>query len=139
MTLEDNKAVTFRFMQSFDKRDIAGCRAQLGPGFQATMNGSPPMDVDAFQQLGQAFLDGFTDARHEVKYSVAEGDRVIVVTTWRGKHTGNFQGIPPTGKTVVLEMVQSDRIAGGKIVSHDGIFDTHALLQQLGAAPSPGR
>jgi predicted ester cyclase len=70
---------------------------------------------------------------------VAEGDRAVFVITWRAKHTGTFQGIPATGKSVVLEMVQSDRIANAKLVHHDGIFDTHALLQQLGVVPAAGR
>jgi hypothetical protein len=27
MTLEDNKAVSLKFMQCFDRRDLEGCRA----------------------------------------------------------------------------------------------------------------
>jgi predicted ester cyclase len=139
MTLEDNKAVSMKFVQCFDRADLDGCRALLGPGFKAAMNGGPTMDTDAFYQLGKAFLDGFSESRHELQYSVAEGDRIVLVFTWRAKQTGHFQGIPPTGKRIALEMVQSDRIANGKIVQHDGIFDTHALMQQLGVMPPAGR
>jgi predicted ester cyclase len=139
MTTEDNKAVSRKFMQCFDRGDLAGCRALLGPGFKASMNGGAQLDADGFYQLGKAFLDGFSESRHELKYSVAEGDRVVMVVRWHAKHTGLFQGIPPTGKSVGLEMVQSDRITGGKMVEHDGIFDTLSLMQQLGAMPGAGR
>jgi predicted ester cyclase len=139
MALEDTKAVSFKFMKSFDERDLEGCRALLGPGFRATMNGSPAMDAEAFFQTGKAFLDAFTEGRHEARYTVVEGDRAVTVLRWTAKHTGSFQGIPATGKTVSLEMVQSDRVANGKLIEHDGVFDVMTMMQQLGVVPQHSR
>ncbi len=55
--------------------------------------------------------------------------------TLRGTHTGDFQGIAPTGKQVTLEFPMIDHIVGGKIQEHRVYYDQLGLLQQLGVAP----
>jgi hypothetical protein len=42
MALEDNKAVSMKFMQCFDRRDLDGCRALLA---RVALHGrGPPLD-----------------------------------------------------------------------------------------------
>jgi len=56
------------------------------------------------------------------------------VKAW-GKHTGDFLGIPATGKEVTMTGIAAHRIANGKIVEHWGQNDVLGLFQQLGAFP----
>jgi predicted ester cyclase len=53
------------------------------------------------------------------------------------RHTGEFQGIPATGKTVAVDAVFWFRFANGKVIDHWGQGDFFGLLQQLGAVPAP--
>jgi predicted ester cyclase len=53
-----------------------------------------------------------------------------------GTHTGDFFGIPATGKRVEFTGMYMVRIAGGQIVEHWGEEDGVSLLQQLGVIPS---
>lgn len=68
---------------------------------------------------------------------VAEGDRVAVRATFRGKHTGDFQGIAATGREVAISLMLFYRLAGGRIAEHWMNADSLGLLQQLGAVPVP--
>ena len=69
---------------------------------------------------------------------IAEGDKVAVRQTWRGTHTGNFQGIPPTGKPVTFTSLEVYRVTGGKLAEEWVELDMLGLLQQLGVIPPMG-
>ena len=78
-------------------------------------------------------LAGFPDYQTIIDDLVAEGDKVVARITMSGTNTGNFMGIPPTGKHVSFTGIYIARIANGKIVEHWGEEDAVSLLQQLGA------
>jgi steroid delta-isomerase-like uncharacterized protein len=63
----------------------------------------------------RAVRTGFPDMRVTIDDLLAEGDKVVVRTTWRGTHLGPYEGIAPTGKTVARTMIQIFRVADGKI------------------------
>ena len=54
-----------------------------------------------------------------------------------GVHTGEFLGVPPTGKSVVGRFVAFDRSEGDKVVSSEVFLDVAGLLIQLGVMPPP--
>jgi SnoaL-like polyketide cyclase len=50
----------------------------------------------------------------------------------RGTNTGSMMGLPPTGKSVVLNGADFIRVEDGRIRSVDGYFDSRAVPDQLG-------
>lgn len=62
----------------------------------------------------------------------AEGDRVIVRARVKGRHEGEFNGIPPTYKEVMFPFVIGYEIANEMIISHWLIADQVMLMEQLG-------
>ena len=62
---------------------------------------------------------------------IAESTKVTVRATLRGVHRGDFKGIPPTHKAIVIPFMAICQVAGGKIVGHEVMVDRMALLQQL--------
>ena len=84
-----------------------------------------------------AFLTGFPDWNCVIDEFVVEGDKVVNRWTGKATHTGNFFGIPPTGKPVTVEGITIHQIADGRIVADWSQSDQLALLQQLGVAPGP--
>jgi hypothetical protein len=58
--------------------------------------------------------------------------------TFHGTHTGEFQGIAPTGKKVTIPALDMARFESGKLVEHWGGPNQMSLLQQLGVIPSMG-
>ena len=70
---------------------------------------------------------------------IAEGDKVVVRSTFRGTHKGDLMGIAPTGKQVTMPLILIYRIADDKIVEHWMQADALGLLQQLGVIPPIGQ
>ena len=60
----------------------------------------------------------------------------MVATRWvaRGTHRGAFEGIPATGRDVVMTGTDIDRIASGKVAECWAQVDVLGLMRQLGAA-----
>jgi steroid delta-isomerase-like uncharacterized protein len=57
-----------------------------------------------------------------------------------GKHTGEFQGMPPTGRDVSVEGVDIVKLdQDHKAREHWGYVDEVGLLTQLGAIPAQGQ
>ena len=69
---------------------------------------------------------------------VAEGDKVVVRSTFRGTHKGDLMGIAPTGKQVTMPLILIYRLADDKIVEHWMQADALGMMQQLGVIPPMG-
>jgi predicted ester cyclase len=63
---------------------------------------------------------------------IAEGNKVVVRARMRGKHEGELNGIPPTGKEVDFPFAINYEIENDKIVHHWLFADQVALMEQLG-------
>ena len=48
-------------------------------------------------------------------------------------------GIPPTGQSISINVIDILRIVEGKFVEHWGVMDSMAMMQQLGVVPAPGQ
>jgi predicted ester cyclase len=56
-----------------------------------------------------------------------------------GTHTGDFMGVPASGKRFSVEGTAFLRIVGGKVAQLWGFLDQLGLMQQIGGLPAPGR
>lgn len=54
------------------------------------------------------------------------------IMTWSGTQTGEFMGIPSTGKHFAVGVFDVMRIEDGKFVEHWGQMDSMGMMQQLG-------
>lgn len=94
--------------------------------------------IEGLKEYLQQYRSAFSDLRPEFHDQIAEGDKVVSNVTIHGRHTGEFQGIPPTGKEHSFHLVDIVRLSGGKIVEHWGVEDNLGFLTQLGAIPEFG-
>jgi len=62
---------------------------------------------------------------------IAEGDLVTTRKTITGTHTGTLMGIPPTDRSVRIEVIDVVRLRNGKYIEHWGINTLPVVLQQL--------
>jgi len=140
MSAEKNKALLRRI---FEEVWGAGNLDNIDEYYAAdVVNHSAPPDLlpgrEGFKVYAGMLTSAFSDADLTIEDQVAEGDRVV--TRWSSKsiHTGEFFGIPATGKQVTVTGIGIDRIAGGKVVESWGEYDSMGLMQQLGVVPPPG-
>jgi predicted ester cyclase len=62
---------------------------------------------------------------------------VVVRLTGSGKHVGEVNGIPPSGRPISVDAISIHRIEGGKIAETWEVWDTLGFLQQIGVVPAP--
>jgi predicted ester cyclase len=56
--------------------------------------------IEAAKAFSIGLHEGFPNVKRTIEDTIVEGDRVVFRHQYRGTHTGNFLGIPPTGKEV---------------------------------------
>ena len=65
----------------------------------------------------------------------ATDDKVTCRFVVQGKHSGNFQGMPPTDRSFSLPGITILKFVGEQCVERWSQADFLSLLQQLGAMP----
>jgi predicted ester cyclase len=85
----------------------------------------------------EALRRAFPDVTFTVEDMVESGDDILVRWSARLTHTGDYFGIPPTGKAATITGMNHWRMGSGKAVEGWVNRDDLGLLQQLGVVPSP--
>ena len=133
MSIEENKNIVRRYQEIYNSNDLDSLSEvvaedlltpKIMPGMEPGLKGG--------KQVHARTLIGMPDWHTAIDDMVAEGDKVVARITMTGTHTGDFWGIPATGKRVAFTGIYIVRIANGKVVEHWGEEDAVSLLQQLG-------
>ena len=139
LSSESSKAVVQRFRDAVNAGDLDGAVAVLAPNAVVHMqSASEPLTRESFTQLGQLMLSAFSGGVATVEDMIVNGNMVVSRLTFRGTHTGELMGIPPTGRSVAIAEMVIDRVADGQIVESWRLFDQMTMMQQLGVLPVPG-
>ena len=80
---------------------------------------------------------GIPDLHTELTRVVAEGESVATEWTLTGTHSGDFPGLPATGRSFSIRGVSFARVRDGKIVSQRDYYDRAGFLEQLGVLSEP--
>ena len=138
MSPEENKALIRSFIAAADRLDFDEATKCLSPDITVHLGGMQgPLDLAAFFEFGQAWHSAFPDEQTTFEDQIAENDKVVSRMTSRATHTGELQGIPPTGKRITVTGIWIDRVADGKIEERWGQVDMLGVMQQLGVVPQP--
>ena len=140
MSIEQNKAVFRQIVEEiFNQGNISLFDELVAPDFIEHEELPPgiPVGRDGAKVLFTQLRSAFPDFNAEIEDLIAEGDRVVVRMKWTGTHEGEFMGIPPTGRSISIEVIDIVRFEGGKFVEHWGIMDNMGMMQQLGVVPEP--
>lgn len=133
MSVEENKALIRRWFDDV----LNGGDWDLGEELlSAEFVGMSGDNREERKQRWTTNHDAFPDLWQTVDELIAEGDKVVVRQTICGTHTGSeCLGLPPSGKRFEIPMVHIYRVADGKIVEEQVLFDSLGLWQQLGVVP----
>jgi steroid delta-isomerase-like uncharacterized protein len=93
--------------------------------------------VEPFRQQLTAFRAAFPDLHVSLDDLLIDGDRFASRTTVTGTHTGNFMGMPATGRHISVEAVDIGRIENGQAKDRWGGLNMYSMLTQLGVIPAP--
>ena len=143
MSLEANKEIVRRVLAEFWLGGNVGLLDELfDPDYVNHELSRPEVKgLAAYKEWANgvrlAWKRGFPDFTITIEDLVAEGDRVAKRWILRGTHTGEFLGIPPTGRKVTMLAMTLYRIVGGKVREIYWNYDALGLMQQLGGIPAP--
>ena len=139
MSTEENKKLVLHWKDEiWNKRNLNIVDELYSTDYIGHIVGAPgPVrGRETLKQMIAPYFAAF-DIDITSEFLIAEGDMVAVYDTFHFKHTGAFQGIPPTGKEAALTSTDIYRIVDGKIVEQWTEANMLSLMQQLGVIPAP--
>ncbi len=140
MSIDDTRALARRIIDQLDRRNLDGVIDTAAPDARWHGFMTPePLDSSGYRLVMSALLAAFPDSHFAMEEVIAEPDKAAVRHTFRGTHQGEFQGIPPTGKPVMVPATFTFRASAGKMTEGWLNADFLGLLQQLGVVPAPGQ
>ena len=131
---ENNKELVRRFVEQAQTRhDLSAIETYVAPDF---VDHSAPPGVPTTREgvkvQFQMFIQALPDLHAIIDFQVADDDRVVTRKTLRGTHQGDLMGIPPTGRTVDIDVIDIVRVKAGRITEHWNNVDRLGLMRQLG-------
>jgi steroid delta-isomerase-like uncharacterized protein len=134
-TLNDNKNLYLRLADEvLSKKNLSAVDELIDADFVEHVGGQPRrIGVEGFKAARMRRNLAFPDWTVTVDDILAEGDKVVARATGQGTHRGEYMGIPPTGKVVMVSWIAIYRVANGKLAEHWQHIDELGLRQQLGA------
>lgn len=126
MSTEDNKTFICRYFEAISGKD------------KATAVVDRYVTDEELKHHIAFYEAAFPNYEFIAEDMIAEGDKVVVRSTFRGTHKGDLMGIAPTGKQVTMPLILIYRLADDKIVEHWMQADALGMMQQLGVIPPMG-
>jgi serine phosphatase RsbU (regulator of sigma subunit) len=114
---ETNKALVRRFWESVARGDMDVLDELLAPDFvdHSLLEGQEPGREGYKQQVAEQHA-ALSDIRPIIEDQLAKGDKVVTRFTWHSIHDrGEYYGLMPRDKEVVVTAMSMHRIEGGKI------------------------
>lgn len=133
----DHAATMKRLYELINAGDIDGFGELLAEDFieHEELPGLEP-SKEGVKQLFHMYRAAFPDLRMEAQDVLLSGDKAVARVRATGTHQGEFLGMPATGKSVDVQLIDITRFGDdGLAREHWGVFDTLAMLQQLGVIP----
>ena len=135
MTSTENKTVARRVLEEvFPANDVEALRDAVSDEFvnHEAPEGTPP-GLGSITMFMHLLNQAFSEQRWEIHDVLAEDDKVVIRCTHSGVHTGDYFGLPATGRRFAYKQMHIIRVVDGKGVEHWAVRDDTSLMQQLTA------
>ena len=128
---ERNKMLVRQMLQEMDSAPWTDITTKwMTPDYRLVLNGSA-MDLAGYREISAGTTAAFSNLKHDIHHIVAEGDRVAVALTFRATHTGPYEGIAATGRTIAIEEIVVLQFRDDKVVNEWAVVDLAAVGHQL--------
>ena len=117
------------FEEGFHSGKLAVVDEIFHPNFVDRSTPEQPPGTEGVKDYISMVRTGFPDISITIEDLVAEEERVVVRTTWRGTHLGEYEGIAPTSKQVTRSMIQIFHVKDGKLLEEWS--EGESLRQQI--------
>ena len=119
--------------RAFNAGDADACLALAAPDLITNLAElpEPQHGRETWRQGFEMMKHAFPDLQAHIEDIVAAQDKVAVRLRFRGTHSGEFLGLPATGRTIEYVSHEFYRIADGLIAEEWICSDMATLLRQL--------
>tara|TARA_R110000868_G_scaffold1389_9_gene10734 strand:+ start:7472 stop:8347 length:876 start_codon:yes stop_codon:yes gene_type:complete len=83
------------------------------------------------------YITGFSNIEFTIVDVFGQGDKIVKHWNFKGTNSGEFFGMPATGKSVNVDGVTLVKMKDGKIAQEQDFMDNMIFMQQLGVLSSP--
>ena len=138
MTTEEQKALIRRHIEeAFGKGNFDVHHETSHPhrASHSSLHGDS-RGLEEARQRHDDYRKAFSDQHIKIDRMVVEGDMAAIHVTLHAKHTGDYMGIPPTGKEIKVTSMQMFRFEGDKIAEVWTEWDMLGALRQMGVIPA---
>jgi len=136
LSLDENKAIIRKVMETVNRRDLALLDELIAPDYVDTTLGLK--GLKGFKQSVALLYEGLPDIHATIDDIIAEGDKVWDRVTLTATHTGKYRGLAPTGKKIAFKGVRIWRIINSKVVERESFYDFLDFYKQLGVIEFKG-
>lgn len=137
MTADMNLATLRRWIAMAEAGFVDDFLEVFTPDYAGHLAGRIDLDLALLKQTELSFGLSFNDTVRTVHELLAFDDRAIMRITTESTHSGEFRGIPPTGRRVRFTALVLYRFREGRISESWTELDLAGLIQQL-TAPEAG-
>lgn len=123
-------ALAEEYFRLANEHDLEGLVALHRDGF-VSHDRDGDTGIEEYRALISGFFAAFPDSTLTPITVVVEDDRLFLHFETTGTHTGDFMGMPATGRPVRFAEMRVRRLVDGKFAEHWGLLDETALLSQL--------
>ena len=137
MSDQNKTAVRRLFDELWNKGTLQVADEIIAPTYQHHDSSTPDLGKgpEGEKKRVNLYRTAFNDFRLNIEDLYAEGETVVARWSCRGVHSGNLNGIAPTGKQFAITGVTICRFSNGKIVEGFVNWDALGLMRQLGVVP----
>jgi steroid delta-isomerase-like uncharacterized protein len=142
VSTEESVAIVGQLYDLWNDRDLDGALDLATDDIEVRLValGKTLTGREGFQRFMERFAIASSDMKKDVTNQVASDDQVVSEFTLKGTHDGSLRTrageIPPTGRSIELEVVEVVGIRDGKVAWITNYSDTSTLMRQLGYSGS---
>ena len=131
-----NKATIRRLMDAMNTGDAELISQMVDEVFDPDVKQHSPFEATGTQALKEGVVArlyrAFPDLHITLEDLIEEGDKVVEKDLVTGTLQGEFNGLPPTGRSVSYHEIFIMRFANGRIAEIWGVVDIFSQMKQLG-------
>lgn len=136
MGIEENKEIVLNHLSIFNEGNLELADDIISPDYIYHMpDGGTLNGPEGFKQLVSMTRDALPDVHLEFDSIVDEGDWVVALYTMTATHTGNFMGVPATGRKLELQEACCCRFENNQEVEAIPYNDLLSFYLQIGTYP----
>jgi steroid delta-isomerase-like uncharacterized protein len=92
----------------------------------------PPPGPDGLKPIVAAIRKAFPDLHYEIKDIVVNDSMAVARVIMTGTQQDSLFDLPPTGRKIMVNQINMEKIRNGKVVAHWRVTDELSMMKQLG-------